>query len=329
MNSMKSLRTTAFLLGVGICVAVAGAASPPEAETKLLWRDPGPIAQRDLYWGRGSKERAPKPPFTFIKEDTSGNRPKLEVKDAAGVEWTAKLAGPDPLLNEVHAEIAATRILWALGYFVDENYFVPSGRIQGATNLTRSADLLGPDGSFKTARFERRDPTVEKIGDWNIEDNIFKGTKELSGFHAAVLLVNSWDVKPLNTAIRRSKGDDKTEYYLLSDLGSTFGSMKGSDKNSRWHLEEYKKSPYVTTVMKGSQVRFGYPLLGNEIVAIPIEHARWFSGLLSQLTDAQIRQAFQAAGATPDEIAGFSAALKARIVGLKVELGKASTKETP
>ena len=321
---MKPLRMLALLCLVGASVSAASAASSPAPDTKVLWRDPGPIAQRDTYWGRGSKDRAPKPPFTFIKENTSGNRAKLEVKDAAGVEWTVKLAGPDPLLNEVHAEIAATRILWALGFFVDENYFVPSGKIVGATNLTRAADLLGPDGSFKTARFERHDDKVEKIGDWDIENNEFKGTKELSGFQAAMLLINSWDVKPLNTAIRRSKGEDKAEYYLLSDLGSTFGSMKGSDKNSRWHLEEYKKSPYVTTVMKNSQVRFGYPLLGNEIVAIPIEHARWFSGLLSQLTDAQIRRAFEAAGATPEEVAGFSAALKARIVALKVELGKAT-----
>src|SRR5436190_2179708 len=119
----------AIALGVFVCVACAGAgpAPKPEPDNKLLWRDPGPIGRRDLYWGEGSKAHAPRPPFTFVEENTSGNRPKLVVKDAAGVEWTAKFAPKDPLLNEVHAEIAATRIMWALGFFADENYFVPSG----------------------------------------------------------------------------------------------------------------------------------------------------------------------------------------------------------
>jgi len=30
------------------------------------------------------------------------------------------------------AEIAATRLVWALGYLVDENYFVPDGRFRFA-----------------------------------------------------------------------------------------------------------------------------------------------------------------------------------------------------
>ena len=324
MRTLQSLRTMAFLCGISACVAGAGSAPLDRDATPVLWRDPGAIAQRDLYWGAGSKARAPRAPFTFVDEDTSGNRPKLTVKDAAGAQWTAKLAPKDPLLNEVHAEIAATRIMWALGYFVDENYYVPSGRILGATKLTRASDVVGPDGSFKVARFERDDPKLEKVGDWNIEENGFKGSKELSGFWAAMLLLNSWDVKPLNTAIRRSTGDGKAlDHYLMSDLGSTFGSMKGSNDNSRWHLEEYKNTKWLTGVVKGTQLQFGYPLLGSELVSIPIDHARWFSGLASQLTDAQIRRAFEASGATPAEVTAFSAALKARILELRAAVGRA------
>ena len=326
---MTGLRSIVVMCGVAACVVgVEPAARAAEAESKILWRDPGPIAKRDLYWGKGSAARAPKPPFTFVEEDTSGSRPKLKVRDAAGVNWSAKLAPPDPLLNEVHAEIAASRIMWALGYFVDENYYVPSGRILGATKLTRSADVVGPDGSFKVARFERDDPALKKVGEWKIEDNIFKGTKELSGFLAAMMLLNSWDVKPLNTAIRRMEGSDSkgADYYLLSDLGSTFGSMKGSNNNSRWHLEEYRNSKFLSGVVtvKSPQLRFAYPLLGNEPVSIPLEHARWFAGLVTQLTDAQIRQAFEATGAPRAEVDGFSAAFKARIVELRTAIDKAN-----
>lgn len=322
---MTRLRSLIFISGVVACVVGAEPTAKAESESKILWRDPGPIAKRDLYWGAGSKARAPRPPFTFVAEDTSGSRPKLKVRDAAGVEWTAKFAPPDPLQNEVHSEIAASRIMWALGYFVDENYYVPSGRIVGATKLTRASDVVGPDGSFKVARFERDDPGMGKVGEWNIEDNIFNGTKELSGFLAAMMLLNSWDVKPLNTAIRRLDGPEGADYYLLSDLGSTFGSMKGSSNNSRWHLEEYKNSKFITGVVtiKGPQLRFGYPLQGNEPISIPLEHAKWFVGLLSQLTDAQIRRAFEATGAPQAEVAGFSAAFKARIVELRTAIDEA------
>src|SRR5262245_28029541 len=73
----------------------------------VLWRDPGNIEQLDLHWGGGSAERAPKAPFTFIEEDVSGSKPKIRVKDHAGVTWTVKLAPPETAQNEVHAEIAA------------------------------------------------------------------------------------------------------------------------------------------------------------------------------------------------------------------------------
>lgn len=316
---MRLLRS---LIGVCVCAAAltAGPSAEPDRAGKTLWRDPGPIAKKNLYWGMGSAARAPRTPFTFEEEDTSGNRPKIKVKDAAGVNWTVKLAPADPQLNEVQPEIAATRIIWALGYFVDENYYVPKGRILGAANLKRSADVIGADGSFKVARFERRDPNLEKVGEWDIENNEFKGTKELSGFLAAMLLLNSWDVKPLNTAVFRATGPNRDEYYVMSDLGSTFGSMKGSNNNSRWNLEQYQSTKYVSGVVKRTLLQFQYPLLESNLVTIPIEHARWFSGLASQLTDAQLRQAFEAAGATPAEVKGFSAAVRAKILQLKAAL---------
>ena len=322
MPTLRIIIATCVVL-IGFGTAPRALPESPEKLEKILWRDPGPIAKRNLFWGMGSAARAPRAPFTFVDEDTSGNRPKLTVTDAAGVRWTVKLAPPDPLLNEVHAEIAATRLLWALGYLVDENYYVPSGRIQGVKDLKRATDVIGPDGSFKVARFERRDPKLERVGEWDIENNEFKGSKELSGFLAAMLLINSWDVKPLNTVVLRTTGDVRDEYYIFSDLGSTFGSMKGSNNQSRWNLEQYRDTKYVTGVVKGTQLQFQFPLLGSDLVAIPIDHARWFSGLVSQLTDAQLRQAFEAAGATPQERAGFAAAVKAKILELRVAIGKA------
>jgi len=316
------LRTVSVFLGLFVLAGIGESSARVDAAAteRVLWRDPGPIAKRDVYWGMGSPDRAPKPPFTFVKESSSGSRPKIEVKDANGVKWMAKLAPADPLLNEVNAEIAATRLMWAIGYLVDENYFVPKGRITGAADLERAATVVGPGGNFTDARFERRDPELDEAGFWDIEKNQFKGSKELSGFHAAMLLMNSWDVKPLNTVILKTKGDNPTEFYIMSDLGSTFGSMKGSNNRSRWDLEKYQTTKWVTGIVKGTQFQFNYPLLGNEPVTIPLEHAKWFAGLLSQLTDPQLKRLFEAAGGTPAEVAGFASALRTKISELQAAL---------
>src|SRR5688500_18135773 len=106
--------------------------------TRVLWRDPGPVAARDLSWKSDLTRRPPAAPFTFVEEDTSGTRIKLAVKDADGVSWNVKLAdGPDAP-GEVHAEVAAARLTWALGYFVEESYYVADGVIEGATKLGRA-----------------------------------------------------------------------------------------------------------------------------------------------------------------------------------------------
>ena len=47
------------------------------------------------------------------------------------------------------------------------------------------------------------------------------------------------------------------------------------------------------------------------------DHARWFSGIVSELTEAQVRQAFETAGATPEEVNGFAAVIMRRIAALK------------
>jgi hypothetical protein len=39
---------------------------------------------------------------------------------------------------------------------------------------------------------------------------------------------------------------------------------------------------------------------------VPVEHARWFASLVSQLTNDQVRRAFEAAGASAAEVDGFS-----------------------
>ena len=131
---------------VALAAAVSAAPSseavrPATPATPVLWRDPGPLATKDLYWGPGDAARAPRPPFVFVQEDRTGTKPKVRITDATGVFWTAKFPSQSKTGSEVHAEIAASRLVWALGYFVEEHYFVANETITGVTG-TAPAHLL-------------------------------------------------------------------------------------------------------------------------------------------------------------------------------------------
>ena len=295
----------------------------------MLWRDPGAIASRDLFWGTGSADRAPKAPFTFISEDVTGTNPKLRVRDANEVEWSVKFAGTEAYKNEVHAEVAATRLVWALGYLAEENYFVPEGKIEKVTALKRAADVVGADGSFRLARFERKEPSMKDTEHtWSFKANPFVGTKELSGIMILTAALHHWDLKSDNTAIVQVRRQDKLEaWYLFADLGSTFGKMEKLPRvlsgRDRWNLEAYRAERLVDGVSEG-KVKLNHDGTAS-IDPVPLEHARWFANLAAQLTPDQVRRAFEAAGASAAERDGFSARFLEKIRELQQAVGSAIT----
>ena len=292
---------------------------PPKGEdawrqvegTPVLWLDPGPLANRDLFWGVGSADRAPKAPFTFISEDASGTNPKIRVRDANEVEWSVKFRGTEAYKNEVHAEVAATRLVWAFGYLAEENYFVPQGKIEKTGTLKRASGSVAPDGSFQSARFEREDPSMKYTEHtWSFKANPFRGTPEMSGLMILSAALHHWDLKHDNTAVVQVRRQDRLEaWYLFSDLGSTFGKMEGLPRvisgRDRWNLEAYRAEPLVERISDG-QVHLNHDGIA-EIDPVPLEHARWFVNLSSQLTPQQVHRAFEASGASAEEQDGFSA----------------------
>ena len=118
----------------------ANSAAPQRPGTPILWQDPGEVSALDLYWGIGSEEESPKPPFTCEQEDITGTNPKIKVIDANGMKWNVKFD------EEVHAEVAASRLAWACGYMVEESYFIPSGKVSGVTGLSRARKFVSSDG---------------------------------------------------------------------------------------------------------------------------------------------------------------------------------------
>jgi len=55
--------------------------------------------------------------------------------------------------------------------------------------------------------------------------------------------------------------------------------------------------------------------------SVPVEHAKWFAGIVGQLTDDQLRDAFRAGEATPREVEGFTRRLRQKINQLKEAVG--------
>jgi len=115
----------------------------------------------------------------------------VEVIDAQKNNWIAKFG------SEVNAEVFATRIAWAVGYFVDATYFVPSGKIVGAKKLERARNAIETDGTFANACFELREKnaTFLKKSGWTWQNNPFVGTRELNGLKIVMMLTSNWDNK--------------------------------------------------------------------------------------------------------------------------------------
>ncbi|MEW6129950.1 MAG: hypothetical protein AB1757_23145 [Acidobacteriota bacterium] len=285
--------------------------APATTGKPALFEERGDIAALDLYHGIGSEENAPQAPFTFEKEDTSGTNPKVKVTDANGVKWNVKFA------EEVHAEIACSRIVWACGYMVEESYFIASGQIKGAKDLGRAKPYIGKDGSFSNAMFEKRATNVARRNKpWSWLSNPFSNTREFSGLLILVMLLNNWDTKDSNNEVLGmydADGATVREWYIMSDWGASLGKSGSVFKHNKWDLKDYSKHKFIEKVGK-KKIDFTYGgVMSGVLEKMPIDHVKWFAGIIGQLSEKQLQEAFKAAGASDDEVTGFAGAVKKRI----------------
>jgi hypothetical protein len=294
----------------------------PAAPQALLWRDPGSVATRDLFWGMGGPSRAPQGPFTFVEEDAGGTQPKIVVKDARGWVWDIKFG------KEAHSEVAANRFVWALGYLTEEIYFVREGTVQGASGLKRAAEFVRPGGGFADGRFKRRDPQMERTDEpWTFKENPFVGSKELSGLRILMTMINNWDIRGdrNNRVLRVPRPDGSHDrWFIVSDLGATFGKMGGLKLltgHSKWNVEDFEKERFIEKVEPG-EIHLDYDGWDSGLDRVSVDHARWFAAFACQLTPEQVRRAFEAGGATPEEVDRFSKKMLGKIAELQAIAGQ-------
>jgi hypothetical protein len=277
-----------------------------------LWKDPAVIEGLDLFYGPGGPEGAPdaSATFTFVRRSTSGTSKKIIVKDDKGKEWTVKFG------SEARPETAATRIVWAMGYHVDEDYFVKRAHIEG-----------WPEGDALNVRFERSHNGYKEIGLWNWESNSFKGTRELDGLKVLMVLLNNWDLKNDNNKVLRyhkdGSGDADERIYYVSDLGASLGStgslvrkllfFSDPPAGTKGNPSGYAHQAFIDGVSNG-EVRFHYK--GKDpgaLKGITVESAKWMGSMLGRLSEKQLGDAFRAGGFDDSEVATYVRAMQDRI----------------
>jgi len=301
-----------------------------EKSGAVLWRNPGDVSKRDLYYGPGSRALAPAPPFRFLKEVKEGGMPKFDVKDARGVKWRVKL-GP-----EAQAETVSTRLVWAMGYNAEESYYFDRANIAGLPKLSRGMKYVNGE-SVRGARFEPRRKNIDRGEQWDWSKNPFKNTRELNGLKTMMVFLNNWDTFKKNNRVlhvKDAEGNKTEARYTVTDLGATLGAVGGFGRHrSKNNVSDFERSRFVRRVEDG-KVKFDYDLkpkkLGllsivyppyffkqrkatNTMQKVPIEDAAWIGARLSQLSDNQLRDSFRAAGYDRATTEAYVRTLRSRI----------------
>jgi hypothetical protein len=150
-------------------------------------------------------------------------------------------------------------------------------------------------------------------------------------------LINNWDLKEENNAVYQAEDPrlGRVRIYMVSDLGASFGTPRLTLplKKTRDDLKTYRDSEFIkeTTPLF---IKFSTPGRASAVFLfrpheyklredlewigknIPRADAKWMGQVLVRLSPAQIRDAFRAAGYTPEEVEGFAEVVEARIAEL-------------
>ena len=285
------------------------------------------MASLNLFYGAGGKAHAPdaRGRFTFVKEDMHATSPKFDVVDGHGVHWKVKLG------EERSSETAATRFLWAAGYFVDEDYYLAKLKVRHMPKLHRGQSFVSADGTVRRARLERTSKDVKKVGDWDWFKNPFLGQRELNGLRVMMSLVNNWDLDQKNNSIDAVDGERR---YVVSDVGASFGNTGNMLTRSKSAPKDYADSTFIENAtsplvdfvlhsrpffLSAVNVSYYRDRTRMEQITrnIPRADAKWLGHRLSMLSAAQIRDGFRSAGYTRQEVETYTQAMRKRIAELE------------
>jgi hypothetical protein len=290
-----------------------------------VWRTPPvPISKADL-------KRNPEVPGEFAEDESvecrivikpmGGTTPKFDCERADKEVIRVKYGQGNP---ELHAEVAATRLLSALGFGADRMYAVEKVRCAGCTpfpfhSLRCLADTgiekgCFPGGvdyssasEFHAAVIERRlegrriESKTDEGWAWYELNNVSESHGGAPRAHVDALkllavVIAHWDNKGENQRLLCLPGGDLADggcsrpFAIIQDLGASFGPLKLDLPN--WRSFGVWTDPRTCRVSM-EQLPWGGATFPTQTIS---EEGRVFLlSLLEQLTNRQLRDLFSGA----------------------------------
>jgi hypothetical protein len=247
----------------------------------------------------------------YVDKALEGRSPKFACRIGDTDEVKVKYGGAN---GEVYGEVLATRLLWALGFGADAIYPV-NVVCRGCPDRLGGTKLANGDSRFDPAIIERKFPGREWPDDgrpgwsWRELDEIALDARgatraQRDALKLLAVFVQHTDTKPQQQRIvcldaRSTNGRDGCErpFLMINDLGLTFGraTQTNANETSGVNLEAWRKTPIWKPGpgCVGNLPRSFTGTLGDPRVS---EEGRAFlAGLLSQLSERQIHDLFEAA----------------------------------
>jgi hypothetical protein len=307
-----------FVTGCASRTPARTTAAASRADVSELWVDPGNIRSRDLFHGAGGAALAPRASarYDVLKVDDKGFSAGYDVRDREGTEWSVKL-GP-----EAQSEVAASRILWAIGYHQPPTYLLSDWQLSGPRPIPASP-----------ARFRREQPNEQVVSEWSWHDNPFVGTQPYRGLIVANVMLNNWDWKTSNNKVYEVTGGRARRIYVVRDVGASLGKtsfpaflrwtpFRFMAQGSRNDVDDFEGQQFIRS-RRGDEVTFDYRGVHTGLVdMLTIADVEWTCRLLARLSDRQWDDAFRAAG--------YDRAIRERFVThmkMKVQQGLAAAKD--
>ena len=272
--------------------------------------------------------------FTTPGKEMGGNTPKFgcKITSVQSADGTVEALTPDikestvkvkygAKDNEVYAEVPATRLMWAMGYYADAWYPV---RVECHNCPANPHAGTGPVG---TRTFDPA--TIVRKFDWDkmtlagkpeegwswkeLETSNQQPTYQRDGLRLLAVFLQHSDNKPPQQRLTCHKVDvdEKTQpatvscdksVMLVQDVGATFGgggwfTFNGSAKMNldNWSNKKLWISVGTDEKPRECRARLTKSLMAHDGLENPViseEGRRLDAGLMCQLSDQQIQQLF-------------------------------------
>ena len=253
----------------------------------------------------------------YSKKQLGGKSPKFACTIAPDDEVKVKFGGAN---GEVYAEVAATRLLWALGFGADRMYPV---KVICHKCPAEFGGIEQSDGNrlFDPATIERKmpgkDAPVTTGWSWQELETVDEkaggaSRAQRDALKLLAVFIQHTDTKPEQQRLiclkdtKSQKEETKTEqaeagvscahpFMLLNDVGVTFGHANTFNANSTgsMNFNEWSRTP----VWKGATkcvANLPKSMTGTlDNPAISEEGRQFLANLLGQLSDNQIHDLFE------------------------------------